>query len=78
VYAEILTIGDELCRGEITDTNSSYLAARLWDLDITVRWMTSCRDDVADLRAATQLIPDRQDLGVHGRDATPSRKHPMS
>ena len=33
--AEILTIGDELCRGEIVDTNSSYLAARLWDLDIT-------------------------------------------
>ena len=32
--AEILTIGDELCRGEIVDTNSSCLAARLWDLDI--------------------------------------------
>jgi nicotinamide-nucleotide amidase len=42
--AEILTIGDELCRGEIVDTNSSYLAQRLWDLDITTRWMTSCCD----------------------------------
>ena len=50
--AEILTIGDELCRGEIVDTNSSWLAARLWDLDITTRWMTSCCDDEADIAAA--------------------------
>jgi nicotinamide-nucleotide amidase len=62
VYAEILTIGDELCRGEITDTNSSYLAARLWDLDITVRWMTSCRDDVEDIRAALEAAVGRADV----------------
>lgn len=64
MYAELLTIGDELCRGEITDTNSSYLAARLWDLDITVRWMTSCRDDVDDIRAALELAVGRADLVV--------------
>src|SRR5689334_22040422 len=50
--AEILTIGDELCRGEIIDTNSSYLAERLWDLDITTRWMTSCNDHEADIVTA--------------------------
>lgn len=64
MYAELLTIGDELCRGEITDTNSSYLAARLWDLDITVRWMTSCRDEVEDLRAALALATQRADVVV--------------
>jgi nicotinamide-nucleotide amidase len=62
VYAEILTIGDELCRGEIVDTNSSTLAARLWDLDITVRWMTSCRDEASDIRAALALATSRADL----------------
>ena len=31
--AEILTIGDELCRGEIVDTNAAWLAAELWDLE---------------------------------------------
>ncbi len=62
--AEILTIGDELCRGEIVDTNSSYLAQRLWDLDITTRWMTSCLDDVADMRAALELATSRADLVV--------------
>ena len=62
--AEILTIGDELCRGEIVDTNSSYLAGRLWDLDITTRWMTSCIDDAADIAAAMSLAVTRADLVV--------------
>jgi molybdopterin-biosynthesis enzyme MoeA-like protein len=31
VLAEIVTIGDELTRGEIVDTNAAGLAARLWE-----------------------------------------------
>jgi nicotinamide-nucleotide amidase len=62
--AEILTIGDELCRGEIVDTNSSHLAARLWDLSITTRWMTSCLDDEADITTALALAVARADLVV--------------
>ncbi len=62
--AEILTIGDELCRGEIVDTNSSHLAARLWDLAITTRWMTSCNDDEADIAAALTQAVARADLVV--------------
>jgi nicotinamide-nucleotide amidase len=64
VYAEIVTIGDELCRGEIVDTNSSWLAARLWDLDITVRWMTSCRDEEDDMRRVLREAVGRADLVV--------------
>lgn len=62
--AEILTIGDELCRGEIIDTNSSYLAQRLWDLDITTRWMTSCCDDENDITTALATAVRRADLVV--------------
>jgi len=62
--AEILTIGDELCRGEIVDTNSSHLASRLWDLAVTTRWMTSCNDDAADIAAALELAVTRADLVV--------------
>ncbi|HEX3479316.1 MAG TPA: CinA family nicotinamide mononucleotide deamidase-related protein [Kofleriaceae bacterium] len=62
--AEILTIGDELCRGEIVDTNSSHLAARLWDLAITTRWMTSCTDDAADITSALAQAVARADLVV--------------
>jgi nicotinamide-nucleotide amidase len=64
VRAEILTIGDELCRGEIVDTNSSYLAGRLWDLGITTRWMTSCNDDEADIAEAMTRAAGRADLVI--------------
>ncbi len=64
VRAEILTIGDELCRGEIIDTNSSTLAARLWDLDITTRWMTSCCDEEADIAEALTRAVARADVVV--------------
>jgi nicotinamide-nucleotide amidase len=59
-----LTIGDELCRGEIVDTNSSYLAGRLWELGITARWMTSCCDDERDLATALSLAVTRADLVI--------------
>ncbi|HET9626346.1 MAG TPA: CinA family nicotinamide mononucleotide deamidase-related protein [Kofleriaceae bacterium] len=62
--AEILTIGDELCRGEIVDTNSSHLAGRLWDLAITTRWMTSCTDDEADIASAVRQAVARADLVI--------------
>jgi nicotinamide-nucleotide amidase len=62
--AEILTIGDELCRGEIVDTNSSGLAARLWDLGITTRWMTSCCDDDQDITTALRLAVSRADMVI--------------
>src|SRR3954467_15272847 len=62
MHAEILTIGDELCRGEIVDTNSSYLAARLWDLDVTTRWMTSCNDLAPDIEEALTLATGRADI----------------
>ena len=62
--AEILTIGDELCRGEIVNSNASSLAARLWDLDITTRWMTSCNDDEADIVLALTQAVGRADVVV--------------
>ncbi|HWN67650.1 MAG TPA: CinA family nicotinamide mononucleotide deamidase-related protein [Haliangium sp.] len=62
--AEILTIGDELCRGEIVNTNASWLAAELWDLDVTVTWMTSCRDEDDDMRHAFATAAGRADVVV--------------
>src|SRR5687768_15918813 len=62
--AEILTIGDELCRGEVVDTNSSFFAAELWSLGVEVTWMTSCRDDALDMRHALIEAAGRADLVV--------------
>src|ERR1700760_3780734 len=52
VTAEVLTIGDELNRGEIIDTNSSWLAERLTSLGAHVRWRTSVTDEPGDMTAA--------------------------
>jgi competence/damage-inducible protein CinA-like protein len=62
--AEVLTIGDELNRGEIVDTNSSYLAERLTALGAHVRWRTSVTDDVPDLDAAVRQAAARAQLVV--------------
>jgi nicotinamide-nucleotide amidase len=76
VKAEILTIGDELLRGEIVDSNKSFLSDRLLSLDIETHYHTSVRDDPpamidAFLRAAERsgvvlvsggLGPTRDDL----------------
>lgn len=59
VKAEIVTIGDELCRGEITDTNAQNLAAALWLEGVTCAWITSCRDDAADIREAVTTAARR-------------------
>ena len=64
MLTEILTIGDELCRGEIVDTNSAWIGANLWDLDITVSWMTSCRDLRGDIEEALRNAVGRAELVV--------------
>ncbi len=64
MFAENLNLGDENTRGEIFDTNAAWLAGQLWDQDVTVRWMTSCRDEVADLRQAVDTASRRADLVV--------------
>ncbi len=67
MLTEILTIGDELCRGEIVDTNSAWIGEKLWDLDITVSWMTSCRDLREDIEEALRSAVGRAELvGVSG------------
>jgi nicotinamide-nucleotide amidase len=60
--AEILTIGDELTRGEIVDTNAAWLAERLTDLGFHVRWHSSTTDDPGDMRAAFRLAASRADV----------------
>lgn len=64
VKAEIVTIGDELCRGEIADTNAAYLAAALWREGITCTWITSCRDVVADIRDAVTRAAARASVVI--------------
>ncbi|MGB5393927.1 MAG: competence/damage-inducible protein A [Lutimonas sp.] len=45
MIAEIITIGDEILIGQITDTNSKWIAERLNEIGISVYQITSIQDD---------------------------------
>src|SRR5262245_9514542 len=61
---EVVTIGDELNRGEIVDTNSSWLAERLTALGAHVRWRTSVTDEPGDIEAALATACGRAQIAV--------------
>jgi len=71
--AEILTIGDELLRGEIVDSNKARIAQRLLGLDIECHYQVSVRDDVADMRAAFELAVSRADIVLVSGGLGPTR-----
>ncbi len=45
--AEIFSIGTELLMGELTDTNTAWLAARLPALGIELQWVSIIGDNLA-------------------------------
>lgn len=62
--AEIIAIGDELLSGETTDTNSSYLDARLEARGWIVQRHVTVPDDVGAIRAAFREAASRCDLAI--------------
>lgn len=73
MIAEILTIGDELLRGEIVDSNKAFLAERLLRLEVETRFQTSVRDDPADMRDAFLRARERADAVVVSGGLGPTR-----
>jgi len=71
--AEILTIGDELLRGEIVDTNKSHLSQRLLELDIETRFHTTVADDRADMTEAFRRGAERSDVILVSGGLGPTR-----
>jgi nicotinamide-nucleotide amidase len=60
--AEIVAIGTEILLGEITDTNSVFIARSLRDLGINVFYMTSVGDNVSRIASALQIAMSRADI----------------
>lgn len=52
MLARIITIGDEILIGQITDTNSAWIAARLNDAGIRMERMESIADDADEIKRA--------------------------
>jgi nicotinamide-nucleotide amidase len=73
VKAEILTIGDELLRGEIVDTNKSFLSDRLLRFDVETRFHSSVCDDPADMTDAFRRAAGRADVVLVSGGLGPTR-----
>jgi len=73
VKAEILTIGDELLRGEIVDTNKSFLSDRLLRFDVETRFHSSVCDDPDDMADAFRRAATRADVVLVSGGLGPTR-----
>lgn len=71
--AEVLTIGDELLRGEIVDSNKSFLSDRLLRIDAETRFHSSVRDDPADMTDAFRRAASRADVVLVSGGLGPTR-----
>ncbi|WP_457754499.1 molybdopterin-binding protein [Thermococcus sp.] len=60
MFAEILTIGDELLTGHTVDSNSTYIAQRLTEKGYWVRRKTTVGDDVEEIKAVIREILSRK------------------
>jgi nicotinamide-nucleotide amidase len=73
VIAEILTIGDEILRGEIVDSNKAFLAERLLQLEVETRFQSSVRDDPEDMRDAFLRARGRAEVVMVSGGLGPTR-----
>jgi len=73
VKVEILTIGDEVVRGEIVDSNKALIAQRLLELDLECHYQASVRDNPADMREAFEQAVRRSDLVIVSGGLGPTR-----
>lgn len=71
--AEVLTIGDELLRGEIVDSNKSFLSDRLLGLDVETWFHSSVRDEPDDIRDAFLRAIDRAEVVLVSGGLGPTR-----
>ncbi|GAL86458.1 competence/damage-inducible protein CinA [Sporocytophaga myxococcoides] len=62
IQAEILTIGDEILYGQITDTNSQWISEQLTSIGIKVIRKTSVGDEGSEMVKAIQEAELRADL----------------
>jgi nicotinamide-nucleotide amidase len=62
MYAEIITIGDEILIGQIVDTNSAFIAKQLNKIGVSVYQITSVQDDKAHILKAFKEAEDNADI----------------
>ena len=73
LVAEILSIGDEILIGQITNTNAAYLGAELTRLGIRVDYISTCRDTEKAIVDALTLANNRASLIIVTGGLGPTR-----
>ncbi|MFT8339144.1 molybdopterin-binding protein, partial [Schleiferilactobacillus harbinensis] len=64
MQAEIIAVGTEMLLGEITDTNSPYLARQLAQLGIDIYYQETVGDNPQRITALLQQASQRSDLVI--------------
>lgn len=64
MYAEIITIGDEILIGQIVDTNSAWIATELHKIGVSVYQISSVQDQREHILQALEEAESRADLVI--------------
>ena len=62
--AEIITLGDELMTGHTVDTNAAFIAQRLTDAGLTVKYQTSVGDNPPDMEETFNVALKRAHVTI--------------
>lgn len=62
IFSAVLTIGDELLIGQVTDSNSAYIAHTLDQAGYPVKRKIACSDDIQDIIEALQEAGKHADI----------------
>lgn len=62
MLAEIITIGDEILIGQITDTNSQWIATELNKIGVSVHQISSIQDERTHILTALKEAQERADI----------------
>ena len=62
MFAEIITIGDEILIGQIIDTNSAFIASELNKIGISVFQITTVQDDRTHILKAFEEAESRAEV----------------
>jgi len=71
--AEIITIGDEILRGEIVDSNKALMSERLHDVEVETRFQTSVLDHPGDMKDSFARAVGRADIVLVSGGLGPTR-----
>lgn len=73
VFAEVITIGDEILIGQVTDTNSAWLGQNLNPAGIEIKQITSVSDDADHIMQAIDDARGRVDILILTGGLGPTR-----